>query len=93
MYTQIADPEKADSFESFSCQAVYREGQLFSNEITVRNYYGPARFSELKQEEDIVIPGSNTMGWDSMSVEGLMYDQYAVWKKDTVNPQSSYQTR
>eukprot|EP00354_Favella_ehrenbergii_P010730 CAMPEP_0170465938 /NCGR_PEP_ID=MMETSP0123-20130129/10093_1 /TAXON_ID=182087 /ORGANISM="Favella ehrenbergii, Strain Fehren 1" /LENGTH=33 /DNA_ID= /DNA_START= /DNA_END= /DNA_ORIENTATION= len=33
------------------------------------------------------------MGWDSMSVEGLMYDQYAVWKKDTVNPQSSYQTR
>ena len=40
----------------------------------MRNYFGPARFSELKSEESVVVPGANNIGWESLNVEGLMYD-------------------
>ena len=60
--------------------------------IVVRNYYGPGRFSELNDENT----GANVAAESTfidINYEGLMYDQYSVWKPDTINPLSSYESQ
>ena len=41
--------------------------------------------------------GSNTasthQSFDDINYEGLMYDQYSVWRMDSVNPLSSYESK
>ena len=56
----------------------------------MRNYYGPARFSKLE-----LVPGANVVGggFDDLNIQGLMYDNYAVWKPDHVNPLHSYESK
>ena len=42
-----------------------------------------------------MVPGSNVLGgsFDDLEIEGLMYDNYAVWRPDFVNPQHSYESK
>ena len=69
-------------------------------EVTVRNYYGPGKFAEIEADsEDTTdtstqppVASSNSGGTSFIDInfEGLMYDQYSVWKIDSVNPLTSY---
>ena len=93
-YTQLEDPDKKGTYESFTCQTVYSTTQSHASlkDVIVRNYYGPGRFSETEGDDT----GSNTSNSDrffDINYEGLMYDQYSVWKPDSVNPLSSYRSK
>ena len=50
-YTQLEDPENPGYYESFTCQAVYKQGRAYADpeSVIVRNYYGTGRFSETAQ--------------------------------------------
>ena len=90
-YTQIEDPDNLGQYESFTCQATYDQSKKHSDEAIVRNYYGPGRFSELPGTAGANQPTSSS--FVDINYEGLMYDQFSVWKHDYVNPLSSYESK
>ena len=90
MYTQLEDPSNAGSYESFTCQATYTKGDLYSDpaSVIVRNYYGTGRFSETADAEN-----SADTGFLDINFEDLVDDKNSVWRPDTVNQFSSYRSK
>ena len=91
-YTQIEDPDNAGYYESFTCQVAYRRSATHAdlNNVSVRNYYGEGLFADPKDTN--VGANTATTSFIDINYQGLMYDNYSVWKLDQVNPLDSYKS-